>query len=141
MLAAMFLAASVVSPPAVCEPAPVTTLSVDDHAIQAEVADTPPTRMRGLAHRSALAADGGMLFVFTEPALYAMWMRDTHIPLSVAFLDEKGVIINIAEMQADTLAKHFAARPAKYALEVNRGWFRAHGVLPGMSVIGIENLP
>jgi uncharacterized membrane protein (UPF0127 family) len=140
ILTVMLLAVSILSRPVASESAAVITLTVNGHTLEAEVADTQATRTLGLAHRSTLPADRGMLFVFAEPAQYAMWMRDTHIPLSVAFLDGEGVVINIEDMQPDTLARHFALRPATFALEVNLGWFSAHGVRPGMRVTGIEGL-
>lgn len=113
------------------------TLSVLDQRLTVEIADTGASRRQGLAHRQVLPGNQGMLFVFREPALHAMWMKDTSIPLSVAFLDEQGVIINIADMEPHTLARHCAERPAKYALEVNRGWFEHRGVRPGTRIEGI----
>jgi uncharacterized membrane protein (UPF0127 family) len=117
------------------------TLLVNDHPIMAEVAHTRAARTQGLAHRQMLPESQGMLFIFPEPVLFGMWMRNTHVPLSVAFLDEHGVIINIALMQPNTLARHYALRPAKYALELNRGWFASHGVQPGMQIEGLERAP
>lgn len=82
-----------------------------------------------------------MLFVFEETARHGMWMKNTYIPLSVAFLDERGAIINIADMEPHSLDSHGAARPAKYALEMNRGWFRKRGIKPGAKLEGIERAP
>jgi uncharacterized membrane protein (UPF0127 family) len=106
-----------------------------------EVAHTEATRMQGLMYRRMLPESRGMLFVFREPALHGMWMMNTYVPLSVAFIDERGVIINIADMEPHTRTTHSAARPAKYALEVNRGWFAKHDVKAGMRVEGIERAP
>lgn len=117
------------------------TLLVYDNPIKAEVAHTDAARMQGLAYRRMLPESRGMFFIFPEPALYGIWMKDAFIPLSVAFLDEQGFIINIAKMEPNTLTRHFADRPAKYALEVNRGWFAERGIKPGMHVLGIENTP
>jgi uncharacterized membrane protein (UPF0127 family) len=78
-----------------------------------------------------------MLFIFDEPALQCMWMKNTLIPLSVAFIDESGAIINIADMQPQTEASHCATRAARYALEMNRGWFVARGIKPGSRIGGI----
>jgi uncharacterized membrane protein (UPF0127 family) len=116
-------------------------LYVLDQRVDAEVAATRAARVRGLSRRQMLPENQGMLFVFRNAALHVMWMRDTHIPLSVAFLDQRGVIINIEDMVPDTLDRHPASRPAKYALEVNRGWFDRHGVKPGMRIKGIEQAP
>lgn len=120
---------------------PEITLSVNDQNLMVEVAHTEPARAQGLMHRRILPESRGMLFVFREPALHGMWMMNTYVPLSVAFLDERGVIINIADMEPHTRITHSAARPAKYALEVNRGWFSKRGVEPGMRVEGVERAP
>ena len=120
---------------------PELTLSLDGQRVTVEVASTETTRMQGLMHRRMLPENRGMLFVFREPALHGMWMVNTHVPLSVAFLDERGVIINIADMEPRTRATHAATRPAKYALEVNRGWFARRGIMPGTRVEGLERAP
>jgi uncharacterized protein len=120
---------------------PEITLSVNDQRLTVEVAHTEAARAQGLMHRRMLPESRGMLFVFREAALHGMWMMNTYVPLSVAFLDEHGIIINIAEMEPHTRITHSAARPAKYALEVNRGWFAKRGVNPGMRVEGIERAP
>jgi len=116
-------------------------LTVLDQRLDVEVAATQAERVRGLSQRRTLPEDHGMLFVFRDPALHVMWMRHTYVPLSVAFLDEQGGIINIADMEPNTLDRHPAARPAKFALEVNRGWFDRHGVTPGMRIEGIGKAP
>jgi uncharacterized protein len=120
---------------------PEITIAVSGHKVTVEVAGTDPARMQGLMHRRILPDDRGMLFVFTEAALHGMWMMNTYIPLSVAFLDERGVIINIADMAPHSRDTHSAARPAKYALEVNRGWFRKRNIQAGARVEGIERAP
>lgn len=120
---------------------PEIALSVNGKHLTAEVAYTEAARMQGLMYRRMLPESRGMLFVFGEVALHGMWMMNTYVPLSVAFLDERGVIINIADMEPQTRATHSAARPAKYALEVNRGWFAKRGVKSGMRVEGLEQAP
>jgi len=120
---------------------PEIMLTVNDQHLTVEVAYTEATRMQGLMHRRMLPESRGMLFVFREPALHGMWMMNTYVPLSVAFLDERGIIINIADMEPHTRVTHSAARPAKYALEVNRGWFAKRGIKPGMRVEGVERAP
>jgi uncharacterized protein len=117
------------------------SLTVNGHKLTVEVAHTDPERMQGLMHRRILPEDRGMLFVFPETDRHAMWMMNTYIPLSVAFLDERGAIINIEDMKPQTQDTHPAAKPAKYALEVNLGWFRRHGAKPGAKVEGIEHAP
>lgn len=123
--------------PALAQPLPEVQLSAGMYLIRAEVAAEPGHRSRGLMYRKSLASNAGMLFVFDQPAAHCMWMKNTYVPLSVAFLDEQGAIINIADMQPHSEETHCAAKPALYALEMNRGWFAARGVKPGMRLGGI----
>lgn len=123
--------------PALAQPLPVLQLNAGMHVIRAEVAADYSTRGRGLMHRKSLAPNAGMLFVFDGPAIHCMWMKNTYIPLSVAFLDEKGAIINIADMQPHSEQSHCAARPALYALEMERGWFAQRGIKAGARLGGI----
>jgi len=120
---------------------PEMTLAVNGNKLTVEVANTDPARMEGLMHRRILPQDRGMLFVFADVAHHAMWMMNTYIPLSVAFIDEKGAIINIHDMEPHTRNNHPAIKPAKYALEVNQGWFRKHCIKPGAKVEGIDRAP
>lgn len=120
---------------------PEIPVSINGHKLTVEVAHTDATRAQGLMHRRILAENRGMLFVFPDAALHGMWMMNTYIPLSVAFLDERGAIINIADMEPHTRNAHAAAKPAKYALEVNRGWFMKRGIKPGARLEGIERAP
>jgi len=120
---------------------PETALSVNGHKLTAEVANSDATRTQGLMHRRILPENRGMLFVFDSPAFHAMWMMNTYIPLSVAFIDERGVIINIEDMKPHTQDTHPAAKPAKYALEMNHGWFGKRGIKPGAKIEGIERAP
>lgn len=117
---------------------PTTKLSAGIHVIQAEVASTTGTRSQGLMQRKSMAQGSGMLFLFDESAGHCMWMKNTLIPLSVAFIDERGEIVNIADMQPLDESTHCAARPVRYALEMNQGWFRKRGISPGMLVKGLE---
>jgi hypothetical protein len=82
----------------------------------------------------------GMLFVFPEVAKHCMWMRNTLLPLSVAFLDEKGRIINVEDMQPKTEVNHCATQPARYALEMNLGWFKSRGLGAGFAITRIDKL-
>src|SRR5262245_19224522 len=120
---------------------PEVTLTIDGHAVTAEVAATFESRSQGLMHRRMLPENRGMLFVFREPGAHAMWMKNTYIPLSVAFLDEKGRIINIADMQPHTEDAHGASSPARYALEMNLGWFARRKIKPGARLEGLEKVP
>jgi uncharacterized membrane protein (UPF0127 family) len=119
---------------------PTVDLGTGMHRIQAEVADNMGARMTGLMHRKSMAPNAGMVFVFEENASHCMWMKNTLIPLSVAFIDEAGTIINIADMQPHSEQSHCAARPARYALEMNKGWFAQRGVKPGEKLRGLEKL-
>jgi uncharacterized membrane protein (UPF0127 family) len=117
---------------------PVVELGAGMHVIRAELADTFATRTQGLMHRKSLGQNAGMLFDFKRAEIHCMWMKNTLIPLSVAFVDESGAIINIADMQPHSEDSHCAARPARYALEMNRGWFAKRGIKPGMKLRGLE---
>jgi hypothetical protein len=117
---------------------PTTTLNAGIHVIQAEVAGTPETRSQGLMRRKAMAQGAGMLFLFDESAAHCMWMKNTLIPLSVAFIDERGQIINIVDMQPLDETSHCARRPARYALEMNQGWFKKRGIVAGAVIQGLE---
>lgn len=117
---------------------PMVELFAGMHRIEAEVAAHPESRQIGLMQRSFMAPQRGMLFVFPDFDKHCMWMRNTLLPLSVAFLDEKGVVINIEDMQPKTEVNHCAARPARYALEMNLGWFRSRGFAAGLAINGVE---
>jgi uncharacterized membrane protein (UPF0127 family) len=115
-------------------------LTIGGHSINAEVVATPEGRERGLMFRENLAKNDGMLFVFDQVGYHGMWMKNTLIPLAVAFADEKGKILNIAEMLPHSEITHRAAGPARYALEMNAGWFKKRNLEPGATIIGIEKL-
>jgi len=120
---------------------PLLELNFGKHALTAEVASTDPDRMQGLMHRRMLPENRGMLFVFPNIAQHGMWMMNTYIPLSVAFIDDKGVIINIEDMQPHTRDAHNAKQPVRYALEMNLGWFRKRGIGPGAKLEGLDKAP
>lgn len=117
---------------------PETGLSINGHKLIAEVASTEPQRSTGLMHRRMLPENRGMLFIFPDIAIHGMWMMNTYLPLSVAFLDRDGTIINIADMRPHTQNTHPSQKPAKYALEMNLGWFGKRGIKPGAKVEGLE---
>jgi len=120
---------------------PTLELTAGFHRIEAEVAANDQNRQVGLMNRKSMAAQRGMLFVFTQENTHCMWMRNTFLPLSVAFLDEAGKIINIEDMQPQTEDNHCARRPARYALEMNLGWFSQRGIKAGTLLNGIEKAP
>lgn len=117
-----------------------TQLSAGMHLIKAEVAVSEAQREQGLMFRESMSANAGMVFVFDTPATQCMWMKNTLLPLSVAFIDADGKIINIEDMQAQTLDSHCSKKavPVRYALEMNLGWFKQKNIKPG-TVLG--NLP
>jgi uncharacterized membrane protein (UPF0127 family) len=115
----------------------VTPLTAGMHLIQAEVAQTEAERQQGLMFREHMQTNEGMIFLFGQPAGICMWMKNTLIPLSVAFLDKEGTIINIEDMKPKTLNSHCATKPASYALEMNAGWFKQRNIKPGMKIQGL----
>mgnify|MGYP003457135991 FL=1 len=121
-------------------PLPMVQLGAGMHLIRAEVADRDASRALGLMHRTALAPNGGMLFVFDDDAVHCMWMKNTPLPLSVAFIDAAGAIVNIADMQPHTEQSHCAARPVPYALEMRQGWFAERGIRAGARLRGLDKL-
>jgi uncharacterized membrane protein (UPF0127 family) len=116
-------------------------LSAGIHLITAEVANTFETRALGLMYRRSLGANEGMLFVFPDVSVHCMWMKNTFLPLSVAFIDAEGTIVSIHDMQPLTETSHCAARPARFALEMNQGWFAQKGIKPGARLGGLDRAP
>ena len=120
---------------------PAITLKVGSHSVHADVANTEATRELGLMYRQKMEKQDGMLFVFPEIGYHAMWMRNTLIPLSVAYMDERGVIVSIHEMQALSEDVHQSAGPARYALEMNAGWFGSNRIRAGDAIKGLDKAP
>ena len=117
---------------------PRITLYITNHVLSVEVANTRRSRARGLMFRESLDENAGMLFVFPKSAYYGMWMKNTKIPLSVAFIDEKGFIINIIDMAPHSVDAHYSTDLAKYALEMNAGWFTRKKIHIGNQILGLE---
>ena len=134
------LTACVGAPPAPAQ-MPEITLTINGQKLTAEVAANNPERMQGLMHRRMMPEGRGMLFVFTDVAAHAMWMKNTFIPLSVAFVDVNGVITNIEDMKPHTEDSHPAVKPVRYALEMNLGWFAKRGIKAGAKIEGLEKAP
>ncbi len=111
-------------------------LSAGMHVLTVEVARTPEERTIGLMHRKAMPTNDGMLFIFEEPAGQCFWMRNTLLPLSVAFVGDDGGIANIDDMAPETLDSHCSVRPVRYVLEMNQGWFARRGIKPGTKLRG-----
>ena len=140
----VLLAASLaVAPPGRAQQSqlPLLELFAGMHRIEAEIAATSESRQVGMMQRTIMAPQRGMLFVFPEVAAHCMWMRNTLLPLSVAFLDEKGRIINVEDMRPKTGDNHCASKPARYALEMNLGWFKSRGLGAGFAITGFEKAP
>lgn len=116
-------------------------LRVAGHSLRVEVANTEAARLRGLMFRNTLPGNHGMVFVYPQEGRHAMWMKNTSIPLSVAFIDRHGTILNIEDMAPHSERAHAAAGDAKFALEVNRGWFSRRGIRPGDRIEGLNRLP
>jgi uncharacterized membrane protein (UPF0127 family) len=118
-------------------PAPRVQLVAGGMTFTAEVASTSAAMQRGLMHRHGLAENAGMLFVLPAPTKACFWMKDTPIALSVAFIDSRGQVLNVADMEPMTETKHCAAGLASYALEVNRGLLSLAGVRAGSAIGGL----
>jgi hypothetical protein len=116
---------------------PTTRIEVGGHAVTAELAVTVDQRARGLMHRESMAHDDGMLFIYPDSRPRSFWMKDTKLPLSIAFIAPDGKIVRIADMQPLRTSSTKSLYPAKYALEMNQGWFAEKGVAEGAMVTGI----
>lgn len=116
---------------------PRLKLAAGMHQIDAQVAATPDQRMTGLMHRKEMPQQEGMLFVFDYPSQQCFWMKNTLLPLSVAFIEDDGTIANIDEMKPQTLDSHCSAKPVRYVLEMNQGWFARKGIKAGQKITGL----
>jgi uncharacterized protein len=111
-------------------------LTAGIHVVNAELATTPQEREIGLMMRRSMEANDGMLFVFERPGQQCFWMKNTLIPLSIAFVADDGSIVNIDDMAPQTLDSHCSAKPVRFVLEMNQGWFVKHGIKPGFKLRG-----
>ncbi|MCK0512319.1 DUF192 domain-containing protein [Aromatoleum buckelii] len=137
----LFLVSCLLQVPAAQADLPLVELGAGMYRIEAELAHTDEARQTGLMNRPAMPAHRGMIFVFAHDARHCMWMKNTLIPLSVAFLDDEGRILNIEQMQPRSEDSHCAAGPARFALEMNRDWFAGRNIAPGARIRGIDRLP
>lgn len=139
------LSAALLCPTLACAqtlPAPQTdlpraTLTIGMHRIDAQLAQTDTQRATGLMHRRDMPEHEGMLFVFEQPGVQCFWMKNTLIPLTAAFVDDDGTIANLADMQPQSEAMHCSARPVRYVLEVNQGWFTRRKLAAGARLKGL----
>jgi len=122
--------------PARADPLLTYPLRVRGHAIRAEVANTEESRRTGLMFRRSMPEDNGMLFTYERPGIQSMWMKNTLLPLSVAFIGRDGRILNIEDMKPQTLDSHCSTKPVRYVLEMHKGWFAKRGIKAGSRIAG-----
>ena len=115
---------------------PTIKLSAGMHVIQVELAQTPQERSVGLMFRKAMATNDGMLFAFEQPGQQCFWMKNTLLPLTAAFIADDGSVVNIEHMKPQTLDSHCSAKPVRFVLEMNDGWFAKRGIRPGTRLQG-----
>ncbi|MCZ8292178.1 MAG: DUF192 domain-containing protein [Hylemonella sp.] len=115
---------------------PRVTLSAGMHLIHAQVAATNEQRATGLMFRKEMPASEGMLFVFEQPSSQCFWMKNTLLPLTAAFVADDGTIVNLADMKPQTTNAHCSAKPVRYVLEMNQGWFAKRGIKAGSKLGG-----
>lgn len=120
---------------------PRTRLSAGMHQIDAQVAQTFEQRMIGLMWRKEMPQHEGMLFIFEAPATQCFWMKNTFLPLTAAFIDDSGTIVNLVDMQPHSTASHCSAQPVRYVLEMNQGWFARKGLTAGAKLQGAPFAP
>ena len=111
-------------------------LNAGMHLIQAELARTPEEHSIGLMFRKTMAANEGMLFAFDAPRQQCFWMKNTLLPLSVAFVADDGSVVNIDDMKPQTLDSHCSTKPVRFVLEMNQGWFAKRGIKAGSKIQG-----
>ena len=115
---------------------PRVKLSAGMHQIDAQVAQSGEQRATGLMWRKEMPQHEGMLFVFEQPTVQCFWMMNTFLPLSTAFVADDGSVINVADMKPQTTDSHCSAKPVRYVLEMNQGWFAKRGIKPGFKLAG-----
>ncbi|MDB5938061.1 MAG: hypothetical protein JWP77_425 [Polaromonas sp.] len=111
-------------------------LSAGMHVIDAQVALTPQERQTGLMLRKDMPQHEGMLFVFEQPSEQCFWMKNTLLPLTAAFVADDGTIVNTVDMQPETTDSHCSAKPVRFVLEMNKGWFAKKGIRQGSKLSG-----
>ncbi len=114
----------------------VVPITAGMHVIQAELAISPLEQQTGMMFRTAMGANEGMLFVNPDDGERCFWMRNTPLPLSIAFVAADGTIVNIAEMKPKSDESHCSSKPVRHALEMNTGWFSKRGIKAGMRLRG-----
>ena len=120
---------------------PAITLQAGMHNIRAAVAKTPGERQIGLMYRREMAQHEGMLFIFDEATPQCFWMKNTPLPLTIAFLEDDGTVVNLADMQPQALDSHCSAKPVRFVLEMHQGWFAKRGIKAGARIGGAPFAP
>jgi len=115
---------------------PTINLTAGIHIIKTELAITGEQQATGMMFRKTMGTNEAMLFVNDEPGVRCFWMRNTLVPLSIAFIADDGSIVNIADMDAQSDKSHCSAKPVRFALEMNRGWFAKRGIVAGSKLQG-----
>jgi uncharacterized membrane protein (UPF0127 family) len=116
----------------------IAEIRISNSPLTVEIADTPQASQNGLMFRDSLPDDRGMLFIFDQPRKASFWMKNTKIPLSIAYIDSAGGILEIKSMNPlDETVVPSSSNQVAYALEVNQGWFGRHGISPGAKIDGI----
>ena len=136
LLVALLCAATAASAQDGPQKLPAITLNAGMHLIRAEVAQTPEQRSTGLMFRQAMGQNEGMLFAFEDAGQQCFWMKNTLLPLSVAFIADDGSIVNIESMKPQTEDSHCSTKPVRFVLEMNEGWFGKRGIKPGFKLQG-----
>ncbi len=141
LFTALFLASSLLASIACAQDAPQmdlqrVKLTAGMHLISAQVAQTPEQRQTGLMHRKEMPQGEGMLFVFEQPGQQCFWMKNTLLPLTAAFVADDGTIVNLEDMKPQTTDSHCSAKPVRYVLEMNQGWFAKKGLKAGFKLGG-----
>lgn len=115
---------------------PTTPLTIGIHVVQAELAVTPEQQATGMMFRTSMGTNEGMLFVNDDAGVRCFWMRNTLVPLTIAFIADDGTIVNTADMEPRSEKSHCSAQPVRFALEMNLGWFAKRGIKPGARISG-----
>lgn len=115
---------------------PMVTLTAGMHNVRAQLATSPDQRQVGLMYRRDMPSNEGMLFVFEDASRQCFWMRNTLLPLTIAFVADDGTIVNLADMKPLSEDSHCSSKPVRYALEMNVGWFAKRGIGPGFKLGG-----
>ena len=110
---------------------PIVRVELGGHTVKAEVARSPAAQARGLMYRRSMGRNDGMLFVYDEDRPLNFWIKNTYLPLSIAYIDRDMTVVRILDMKPLTTATHGSSVPVRYALEVNQGWFTEHGIAEG----------